>query len=239
VSTFIACQVNDPLILLRSTGAAKAIIFNHVARTNSWAKVEEHIAHDGTEDASKYPRVDGPFRLVHNDTTYEFGARFCSSVVTQGKAEPQTVSSYDPSKTQVKTTFDEFDPKTILNGVKPSRYAMVNTWRPISPILRDPLCVVDARTIAEEDLVEAPLSAGRDDFATFRVRNSDQQEWYYLHGMMPEEVVSLKVYDSAEDGTARRSPQSSFEDSEFASDEGIPPRESIETRAILVFGEAE
>ena len=61
-----------------------------------------------------------------------------------------------------------------------------------------------------------------------------QHKWYYLSEMKPEEALLFKIYDSKEDGTARRTPHTAFTTPE---DYG-PPRNSLEVRC-LVFWENE
>ncbi len=50
--------------------------------------------------------------------------------------------------------------------------------------------------------------------------------------MKPDEVILIRVHDSASDGRARLSFHTSFDDP-LAS--GAPPRESIEARALVFF----
>ena len=58
-----------------------------------------------------------------------------------------------------------------------------------------------------------------------------------LRKLVAQEVIQrpllLKVYDSAEDGRARMTGHSAFENT--AAPAGAPPRESIEVRALLSF----
>ncbi len=49
----------------------------------------------------------------------------------------------------------------------------------------------------------------------------------------PSEAILIKTYDSLEDGTARFSAHSAFDDPTARKD--APPRESIEARALVFF----
>ena len=51
--------------------------------------------------------------------------------------------------------------------------------------------------------------------------------------MTPEEAIVFKVYDSLQDGRARFTPHTSFEDPTTPVD--APPRESIEARLFAFF----
>ena len=52
--------------------------------------------------------------------------------------------------------------------------------------------------------------------------------------MRPSEAVLLKCYDSADDGRARMTAHTGFDDPTSPPD--APPRESIETRAFVFYG---
>lgn len=123
---------------------------------------------------------------------------------------------------------DEAD--TLLDG----RVEIINLWRPIrGPVLDAPLTVCDARSVAPDDLVATDLVYRDRVGEIYSVRHNARQRWHYVAGMMPDEALLLKCYDSKADGRARFAPHSAFLDP--ATPPGTPPRESIELRA-LVFG---
>ncbi len=68
---------------------------------------------------------------------------------------------------------------------------------------------------------------------TFRLRFNPAHEWYQFPKMTPEEAIVFKVYDSLQDGRARFTPHTSFEDPTTPQD--APPRESIEARRFAFF----
>lgn len=117
--------------------------------------------------------------------------------------------------------------EALLRG----RVQIVNVWRPIRAVLRDPLAVAEARSVAEEDLVPTPLIYPDRKGETFQVRYSPAHRWFYKYALSPEEVLLIKCADSKTDGRARRVPHTSFADPR--SEEGLPPRESIEVRALV------
>jgi hypothetical protein len=112
------------------------------------------------------------------------------------------------------------------------RCAIINLWRPIgSPVMTSPLALCDARSIAPNDVVATQfVNAGRvGEVALFRA-NRDHR-WFYFPQMTPDEVILIKIYDSLEDGTARLSAHTAFDDP--TSPAGAPPRRSIELRALV------
>ena len=60
-----------------------------------------------------------------------------------------------------------------------------------------------------------------------------RHEWFYFPDMQVNEVLLIKTYDSMEDGRARFTIHTAFDDPTAAAD--APPRESIETRAFAFF----
>jgi hypothetical protein len=124
------------------------------------------------------------------------------------------------------------------------RVAFVNLWRPIvGPVLDNPLAVCDALSVAPADLVSTDIHHfGEDDLKTprhsgqiYSVRHNPAQRWFYLSAMRPDEFLLLKGYDSRADGRARFMPHTGFANP--ASPPGAVPRESIETRTLVVFDE--
>ena len=120
------------------------------------------------------------------------------------------------------------------DGLLARRFAIVNVWRPIrGPLLSWPLALCDARSVAPGDLVSVERRAkdrvGEIQQALF----NPAHRWVYFPRMEPDEVLLIKTYDSAEDGRARFTLHTAFEDPTVPAD--APPRESIETRAFVFF----
>lgn len=140
---------------------------------------------------------------------------------------------------------------TVLKAVMPDyedrikhRWAIMNTWRGLRPVTRDPLALLDARTVDKSEMVgvlalfpkkggagafDGAYDAG-DGYETAQIRDDKgAHKWYYASNLRTDEALVFKQFDSKKDGRARQVPHSAFE-SEL--DEG-PPRESIEVRALL------
>lgn len=107
-------------------------------------------------------------------------------------------------------------------------------WRPIKTIYKDPLCVADARSVAEADLVAARTVYRDHERETWTVRPAEAHRWFFKRAQRPDEVLLIKCFDTVEAGVARRVPHTAFYDPEHADGEW---RESIEIRTMLFFDE--
>jgi hypothetical protein len=117
------------------------------------------------------------------------------------------------------------------------RVAIVNLWRPIkSPALDAPLAVCDARSVAPRDLIASDLVFRDRRGETYNLVYNPSQRWFYAPAMGTDEVLLIKCFDSRDDGAvARFAPHTAFVDPTAPAD--APPRESIELRAFLIFGD--
>lgn len=124
------------------------------------------------------------------------------------------------------------DALELLQG----RFGIVNVWRPIrGPVLDSPLALCDAQSFTDADLIATDLVYPHLRGETSSVEFKPSHRWYYFSQMRPDEAVLIRVHDSAEDGRARLSFHTSF-DNPLSS--GAPPRESIEVRALVFFPQA-
>lgn len=118
------------------------------------------------------------------------------------------------------------DADRLLKG----RYQIINVWRPIKTIRKDPLGVVDATSVPDGNLVPVQLVYPDRVGETFTVRPNEVHRWFCLKEQTPEETILIKCFDSKTDGRARRTPHSAFVNPAF---EDEAPRESIEVRALV------
>jgi hypothetical protein len=113
------------------------------------------------------------------------------------------------------------------------RFGIVNVWRPIrGPVLDSPLALCDARSFTDDDLIASDLVYAHVRGETSRVEYNPRHHWYYFSEMQTDEVLLIRVHDSANDGRARLSFHTSFENPLTP---GAPPRESIEVRTLVFF----
>ncbi|KAF7556131.1 hypothetical protein G7Z17_g1672 [Cylindrodendrum hubeiense] len=134
--------------------------------------------------------------------------------------------SYDASLSRVPHHLPE-DAEELLKG----RVQIINVWRPIKTVQRDPLALADAFSVFDSDLVVTELIYPNRRGETYAVRHNESQKWFYKSYLSPEEVILIKCFDSKKDGRARRVPHTAFVDP--SSEPDAPPRESIEVRALV------
>ncbi|KAI0203402.1 hypothetical protein F4808DRAFT_467472 [Astrocystis sublimbata] len=154
-------------------------------------------------DAPKTVNLRGPVQRVHID------------------------QSYSASLSRVPHHLPAEEAAELLKG----RVQIINVWRPIRTIERDPLAIADARSVAEDELVPIGLIYPTRKGETLSVRAAPGHRWYYKRGMTPEETLLIKCFDSKTDGRARRIPHTAFEDPTSKPD--APARESIEVRCLV------
>jgi hypothetical protein len=159
------------------------------------------------EGAPPPPSLRGPVQRVHIDQSYA--------------AAPDRVNFHLPDEAE-----------TLLKG----RYQIINVWRPIKTIFKDPLGIAAADSVQDDELVPIKLIYPHRVGETLSVRPAKESrtdgghQWYYVSRQAPNEVTLIKCFDSKTDGRARRVPHSAFEDEEYKNE---ATRESIEVRALV------
>jgi hypothetical protein len=145
--------------------------------------------------------------------------------------EPADVVHNDYSDASAEKRLRELVDEATAERAIAGRYAIVNAWRSVAgPVQSSPLACCDARTLFPEDLMDVERRAVDRVGELQLVLKNAQQRWYYYPGMTGEEVLLFKTFDSALDGPARRSAHSAFDLPQPG-----PPRESIESRALLIY----
>ncbi|KAF2095232.1 hypothetical protein NA57DRAFT_45042 [Rhizodiscina lignyota] len=137
--------------------------------------------------------------------------------------------SYSASEDRVRYHFPE-DYHRLLNG----RFQIINLWRPIKTVQRDPLAVAAAHSVEEKDLIPVALIYPSRRGETYTVLPNEKHDWYYLSGQRPDEPLLIKCFDSEKDGRARRIPHTAFE---IEGTQDKEARESIEVRCLVFFQE--
>jgi hypothetical protein len=146
-----------------------------------------------------------PVKFAHNDYTIKSG--------------PQRVRDLVP---------DEAD--RLLRH----RFALINLWRPIrGPVEESPLAACDAHSIAQRDFVPTDLKYRDRTGEVYSLAFNPDHRWFYFPQMQKSEALLLKCYDSMEDGRARFSAHSAFDDP--TSPPNARARESIEARTLVFF----
>lgn len=115
-----------------------------------------------------------------------------------------------------------------------ARWQLLNIWKPIKLVQRDALILTDSRSVPDsdyKDLVRDKTAPDRKWVLSMLRRGEEEHSWYYLSDMKPEEVFIFKQFDSKRD-IAWRCAHTSVE---IPGTENLPPRESIEVRALVCY----
>ena len=167
----------------------------------------EIFDHTRRSAGDKRSGVRDPVRSVHNDYTPKSG--------------PQRVRDLFPEEAE---------------DLLKRRFAVVNAWHSIRDRVEShPLAICDARSIEPADLVATDLVYEDRVGEVYNLAHNPDHQWFYFPGVDEDQTILLKCFDSAEDGRARFTAHTAFEDPESAA--GAPPRESIELRALVFFGD--
>ena len=113
-----------------------------------------------------------------------------------------------------------------------NRFAIINIWRFIGPVRNFLLAMCDASSVSKGDLVSVPRIS-KDQVGTFQMAAfNPSHHWCYFPLMQMVEALLFKVYDFADDGRARFTLHTSFDDPSVKGATGMD-RESIETRCFV------
>jgi hypothetical protein len=114
------------------------------------------------------------------------------------------------------------------------RFAIVQVWRPIrGPVEAFPLGVCDARSLSIADLVMSERSFAGGVGQSYSISYNPDHRWYWFPCMRCDEALVFKVYDSLNDGRARWTPHTAFEDPTSLVD--AQPRQCIQIRTFAFF----
>ena len=118
---------------------------------------------------------------------------------------------------------DEQERTRLLAG----RVLIINVWRPLKTIQRDPLAVCDWNSVNPRDNIPTRLilAHGWNELGRYAF-NADQQ-WYYLGRQQPHEPLVFTQFDSDKGVSV---PHSAFVDPEF---QDGAARESIEIKMFV------
>lgn len=170
------------------------------------AIIFDHTIRTESEAIRRQKRVRETVPLVHNDYTIASGPE------------------------RLRQLLDDAEASRRLQH----RFAIYNLWQPIrGPVMSSPLALCDAQSVSRHDWIGCDLDYGDRIGEIYNVAFNPAHRWYYIPGMQADEVLIFKNYDSRDDGTARFTPHTAFEDP--TTPPGAPPRESIETRVLALF----
>jgi hypothetical protein len=151
-----------------------------------------------------------PARFAHLDYTTPWAHRFVELV----------------------TGWEGFEPKRY------SRFAIYQTWRATSAPPQDTtLALCDGRSVRGDQTIEFDVTIGPEEvpgntFVARVVTYDDSHRWHYFSGLVRDEVIVFKAFDSAAPG-ALNVAHTAFDDP-HAPPHAVP-RSSIEARFVAFF----
>jgi hypothetical protein len=167
--------------------------------------VFDHTLRTADDEARQARKIREVVRRVHNDYTEWSG--------------PQRLRDVLPQE---------------ADALLRRRFAIVQVWRPIRyPVETFPLAICDAQSLASADLVVSERRYPGRIGQTYAITHNPAHRWYWFPRVRREEALVFKVYDSHEQGVARWTAHTAFEDP--TSPPGARPRESIEIRTLALF----
>ncbi|KAK9324366.1 hypothetical protein V1517DRAFT_317903 [Lipomyces orientalis] len=111
------------------------------------------------------------------------------------------------------------------------RFEIVNYWKPLAKVTRDPLAVADARTINPASLVGVQHRYPNRTGETVGVKYDAGQQFYFLSGMDVTDAMLIKCADNQTNVPAKQIPHSAF----ALPEQTGPGRVSIEVRTLVFF----
>lgn len=120
------------------------------------------------------------------------------------------------------------------------RWQIINVWRPIREVQRDPFAVTDARSVPDEDILKVRLVYPDHEIDILEVKapldaEAKPHRWYFKDRMRPEDVVLFTQFDStAREDVPKRVPHTAFKDPRV-DEETAESRKSIEVRVAVFY----
>ena len=195
-----------------ATGAKDVVVFQHMRRDTKLHNKESQEA----SNARTAP-AHGAVSRVHADYTPSNGPHKLQELVDAGVVSRDVLSAEQ-------------------------RWSIVNVWRntdPERPVLSTPLAVLDASTVAHEEMFSyalvneetSPPLVGFNNGVGF----SQAHAWYYYSRMAHDEALLLYTYDGSGGADPRFVFHSAFDLEEEEVKGSPPPRQSIECRCLALF----
>ena len=112
--------------------------------------------------------------------------------------------------------------------------AVINVWRPVrGPVQTAPLALADAQSVPPQDLIAADLVYPERTGEIYYAHWNPMHRWVYFPNMGSDEALLIKGYDSRDDGRARFTLHTAFDDP--TTPDVAEPRHSIEVRTLAFF----
>jgi len=117
------------------------------------------------------------------------------------------------------------------------RFLIINVWRPVKKVETAPLALVDNQTTDLEDFLVIYRILSDRVGEIQQVKYNEKHKWYYFPKMERHEALVFKTFDShVERGISRFTPHTAVKI--IDEPENLPPRESVEVRALVFLEKA-
>lgn len=216
----------EQLLLEQIPGATRVLIFDHLLRNLRKHSVELDEAKRTalcsstaapTDMQPKTRFLEKPLGAVHGDYTARSG------------------------RTRAKQLLEPYCTAEELEHALSSRFALVNVWHHFGPqpVAADPMAFAMWGSYGPRDVYTKRLTFPHRIGETYQGIYSPRQRWIHYSAVTRQEAILIKTFDSLDDGrTARFSLHSAFrypeQDGPHAA--SLPVRESIELRALVLYG---
>ena len=199
-----------------------------------------HFENDEAVIAQLYPSVitflQRKFDTKHVqifDHTYRSTTR--AEKTTYNRAPVKTVHNDYTNTSAEHRMLAETKDKTQLRS---RSYKLVNLWLPVHSVVKSsPLAMVDLATVQQSDFHRLKLIYPDRVGELAAISYSPKHRWYYQSDMAPGEGLLFKVFDSTLPEGMFGVPHSAVEVVNNEQGESLPPRTSIEIRAIVFSGD--
>ncbi len=131
--------------------------------------------------------------------------------------------------------------KAIDAGERPPRVAAYSVWRPLKPVTRDPVAVLDWKSPGDitKDLHAFDYRAVGykgdyllEAYMMSKPKNQDDHEWYFVPEQKPHEVLMFKFADTESQYDSEVAGACGHGSPFIVGTEDEEPRESIEARVL-------
>lgn len=172
----------------------------------TFVTVFTHAIRRAAKEGRGDPAIQQPFKLVHNDYTAKTGPIRVREVLG---SQAHHYMQYP--------------------------FSIFNIWRPLhGPLQESPLAVCNATSVTARHVVPIlSKDPGGKQIIVYSLTFNPEQRWSYFPMMHPDEVLIFKTFDSRDDGRARFTFHSAFDDPNTPAN--ARPRESVEVRVIGFF----
>lgn len=230
--------VRHPVQIRDVRGAELLRLDEHGAMLGRWPTRMGHFADDAQIRERYYPESAEIIRAAlgaHRTVVFDHNVRRGGS--SGLRADERAIGR------PVHHAHTDYTPRSALDRLRHelgphaeadlSRYVQINLWRPIRGPVRDaPLALCDATSVAPGALRAVELRYPERTGEIYYLMHEPEQRWYFASNMTVDEAWLFKNFDSAPPGAGRAAPHSAFKDPRHPN---VPPRESIEVRALALF----